>query len=110
MLFIAKPEENPVRAHGHPSCSGTGFAHRDDALPTPNAQLASRERELTYKVAVSAAGCHNKVRKTFDLLVIPGADHTSGGEYGDRKRWDFFVHYLLGVEPPDHNAPSYRRG
>jgi len=40
----------------------------------------------------------------FDLLVIPGADHTSGGEYGDRKRWDFFVHHLLGVEPPDRNT------
>jgi hypothetical protein len=45
-----------------------------------------------------------KAKKTFDLLVIPGADHTSGGEYGDRKRWDFFVHHLLGVEPPDRNA------
>jgi dipeptidyl aminopeptidase/acylaminoacyl peptidase len=45
-----------------------------------------------------------KAKKTFDLLVIPGADHTSGGEYGDRKRWDFFVHQLLGVEPPDRNA------
>jgi dipeptidyl aminopeptidase/acylaminoacyl peptidase len=45
-----------------------------------------------------------KAKKTFDLLVIPGADHTSGGEYGDRKRWDFFVHNLLGKEPPDRNA------
>ena len=45
-----------------------------------------------------------KAKKTFDLLVIPGADHTSGGEYGERKRWDFFVHHLHGVEPPDRNA------
>ncbi len=45
-----------------------------------------------------------KAKKSFDLLVIPGADHTSGGEYGDRKRWDFFVHHLLGVEPPDRNG------
>jgi dipeptidyl aminopeptidase/acylaminoacyl peptidase len=47
-----------------------------------------------------------KAKKTFDLLVIPGADHTSGGEYGDRKRWDFFVHHLLGKEPPDRNATA----
>ena len=45
-----------------------------------------------------------KANKTFDLLVIPGAGHTSGGPYGDRKRNDFFVHHLLGVEPPDRNA------
>jgi dipeptidyl aminopeptidase/acylaminoacyl peptidase len=44
-----------------------------------------------------------KANKTFDLLVIPGAGHTNGGIYGDRKRYDFFVHHLLGVEPPDWN-------
>jgi dienelactone hydrolase len=45
-----------------------------------------------------------KAHKYFDLLVIPGADHTSGGPYGDLKRWDYFVHNLLGVEPPNRNA------
>jgi dipeptidyl aminopeptidase/acylaminoacyl peptidase len=38
--------------------------------------------------------------KNFDLLVIPNADHTSGGAYGDHKRFDFFVHHLRGLEPP----------
>jgi dipeptidyl aminopeptidase/acylaminoacyl peptidase len=47
-----------------------------------------------------------KSKKTFDLLYIPGADHGSGGDYGERKRWDFFVHNLLGTEPPDRNAPA----
>jgi len=42
--------------------------------------------------------------KYFDLLVIPGAGHTSGGAYGERKRFDFFVENLLGVHPPDWNA------
>ncbi|MEW6208013.1 MAG: DPP IV N-terminal domain-containing protein [Acidobacteriota bacterium] len=44
-----------------------------------------------------------KAGKKFDLLVIPGAGHTNGGPYGDRLRYDFFVHHLLGVEPPDWN-------
>src|SRR5262252_5472560 len=44
-----------------------------------------------------------KANKTFDLLVIPGAGHGPGGTYGERKRNDFFVHHLLGVEPPDWN-------
>jgi dipeptidyl aminopeptidase/acylaminoacyl peptidase len=51
-----------------------------------------------------------KAKKQFDLLVIPGADHTSGGDYGDLKRWDFFVHNLLGVEPPDRNATAKDAG
>ncbi|MDE3127743.1 MAG: DPP IV N-terminal domain-containing protein [Gemmatimonadota bacterium] len=45
-----------------------------------------------------------KANKTFDLLEIPNSDHTSGGAYGAMKRDDFFVHDLLGVEPPDRNA------
>ena len=45
-----------------------------------------------------------KANKMFDLLVIPGAGHTNGGPYGDKKRNDFFVHHLMGVEPPDRNV------
>ena len=46
-----------------------------------------------------------KAEKDFDLLVLPGMDHTGGGSYGDRKRQDFFVRHLLGAEPPDRNTP-----
>jgi dipeptidyl aminopeptidase/acylaminoacyl peptidase len=42
--------------------------------------------------------------KNFDLLVIPNADHTSGGAYGDHKRFDFFVRHLRGLEPPTWNT------
>ncbi|GBC83198.1 Prolyl tripeptidyl peptidase [bacterium HR10] len=45
-----------------------------------------------------------KANKTFDLLVLPGQGHTMGGAYGSRKMYDFFVHHLLGVEPPEWNA------
>ncbi len=44
-----------------------------------------------------------KAKKTFDLIVLPGAGHGAGGDYGERKRFDFFVHHLLGVEPPNWN-------
>jgi dipeptidyl aminopeptidase/acylaminoacyl peptidase len=44
--------------------------------------------------------------KDFDLLVLPGAGHTGGGSYGERRRRDFFVRHLLGVEPPDWNATT----
>ena len=45
-----------------------------------------------------------KANKMFDLLFIPGGGHGSGGQYGEKKRYDFFVHHLLGVEPPERNA------
>jgi dipeptidyl aminopeptidase/acylaminoacyl peptidase len=45
-----------------------------------------------------------KAGKDFDLLVVPGMGHSDGGAYGERRRRDFFVRHLLGVEPPDRNA------
>jgi dipeptidyl aminopeptidase/acylaminoacyl peptidase len=45
-----------------------------------------------------------KSDKMFDLLVIPGGGHGPGGIYGEKKRNDFFVHHLLGVEPPNWNG------
>ncbi|HEX9699688.1 MAG TPA: DPP IV N-terminal domain-containing protein [Acidobacteriota bacterium] len=42
--------------------------------------------------------------KPFDLLVIPGAGHTSGGDYGQHKRYDYFVEHLHGIRPPAWSA------
>jgi dipeptidyl aminopeptidase/acylaminoacyl peptidase len=44
-----------------------------------------------------------KAKKDFDLLVLPGMGHSSGGEYGERRRRDFFVEHLINVSPPDWN-------
>ena len=41
-----------------------------------------------------------KAGKDFELVLITGAHHTMGGDYGDHKRYDFFVRNLLGVNPP----------
>lgn len=45
-----------------------------------------------------------KANKDFELVIIPNKDH--GGVYYHpyfmRKRWDFFVKYLMGVEPPKY--------
>jgi dipeptidyl aminopeptidase/acylaminoacyl peptidase len=50
-----------------------------------------------------------KANKTFSLLVVPGAGHGTRGpnaEYTERNLDDFFVHNLLGQEPPDWNGSS----
>jgi len=42
-----------------------------------------------------------KANKDFDLLMLPNRKHGFGNEpYMVRRRWDYFVRYLLGAEPP----------
>lgn len=41
-----------------------------------------------------------KAGKDFELVVIPGAHHTMGEDFGEHKRYDFFVRNLHGVNPP----------
>ncbi|MBT1685973.1 S9 family peptidase [Dawidia soli] len=41
-----------------------------------------------------------KANKDFELVTVPGMGHSGGGEFGERKRWDFFVRHLLQREPP----------
>ena len=43
-----------------------------------------------------------KANKTFDLVVFPQAQHAYGPDasYMTRRRWDYFVRHLAGVEPP----------
>jgi dipeptidyl aminopeptidase/acylaminoacyl peptidase len=43
-----------------------------------------------------------KANKDFDLLMLPGEGHRYGeaSSYMTRRRWDYFVRYLLGAEPP----------
>jgi len=42
-----------------------------------------------------------KAKKDFELVIVPGIGHSGGGEFGERKRRDFFVKSLLGVDPPE---------
>jgi dipeptidyl aminopeptidase/acylaminoacyl peptidase len=44
-----------------------------------------------------------KANKDFDLLMLPNRAH-GYGEYSDymtRRRWDYFVRYLMGGQPPE---------
>ncbi|MBZ5497799.1 MAG: S9 family peptidase [Acidobacteriia bacterium] len=43
-----------------------------------------------------------KANKDFDLLLLPNQAHGYGNmsSYMMRRRWDYFVKWLLGVEPP----------
>ncbi len=52
-----------------------------------------------------------KANKDFDLIMLPNRGHGFGNEpYMVRRRWDYFVRYLLGAEPPQgyelHSRPA----
>ncbi len=47
-----------------------------------------------------------KANKHFDMLFIPGQNHGVGVLAPQHYLQDYFVHYLLGVEPPDWNHVS----
>lgn len=53
-----------------------------------------------------------KANKNFDMLLVPNMYHGEGGNpYLIRRRWDYFVEHLLGVEPPkDFQIPRRRGG
>lgn len=48
-----------------------------------------------------------KADRNFDLLVLPDTPHMSGryAAYITRRRWDYFVRYLMGATPPGDAAP-----
>jgi alpha-galactosidase len=64
-----------------------------------------------------------KANKNFDMLLVPNMFHGESGDhalYLVRRRWDYFVQYLLGVTPPKNfeikedrppgRSPRRRRG
>ena len=55
--------------------------------------------ESTYRFADALI----KAGKTYDFLMVPGMGHSDGGPYGRKRKRDYFVKYLLGVDPPDRN-------
>ena len=48
--------------------------------------------------------------KDFDLIMLPNRGHGFGNEpYMMRRRWDYFVRHLLGVEPPEYTIGARGR-
>jgi dipeptidyl aminopeptidase/acylaminoacyl peptidase len=58
------------------------------------------DRNVDPSSTMQVANALVKADKDFDLLVVPGAGHGAAeSPYGNRRRMDFFVRNLLGVEP-----------
>ncbi|WP_283134131.1 S9 family peptidase [Rhizohabitans arisaemae] len=50
-----------------------------------------------------------RANRDFDLLLVPGADHTMAvhGAYTTRRRWDYLVRHLMGAEPPPYEIAEF---
>jgi dipeptidyl aminopeptidase/acylaminoacyl peptidase len=58
------------------------------------------DRNVDPSSTMQVAGALIKADKDFDLLVVPGGGHGAAeSPYGNRRRMDFFVRNLMGVEP-----------
>jgi len=55
---------------------------------------------MTYQVANALIAAN----KTFDFLILPDRGHGLSEPYVIRRRWDYFVEHLLGLDPP----PDYQ--
>ncbi|MFO7862941.1 MAG: DPP IV N-terminal domain-containing protein [Salinivirgaceae bacterium] len=90
----------PIGKH-YDECSNVSNAH----LLQGNLMLIVGEMDDNVDPAstMQVADALIKAKKDFELVVLPGVNHTLGGEYGERKRRDFFVKHLLGEQPPRWN-------
>ena len=62
--------------------------------------VGEMDRNVDPASTLQVANALIRADKDFDLVVIPGGGHGSGGgDYGKRRQMDFFVRHLMGVEP-----------
>ena len=86
--------------NGNGEMTGTTWVTESGFLETPILITNTHSVGVVRDATVAWQAQKNKANKDFDFLMIPNMGHSMGGEYGERKRRDFFVRHLLGVEPP----------
>lgn len=61
----------------------------------------SMDTNVPFYSTLLVADALIKANKDFDLIIFPNRGHGFGNEpYMVRRRWDYFVKHLMGVEPP----------
>jgi dipeptidyl aminopeptidase/acylaminoacyl peptidase len=100
----------PVEAH-YEAQSNVTLAHRlrGKLLLT----VGELDRNVDPASTMQVVDALIKADKDFEMLAVPGAGHGVGERpYAKRRRADFFVRHLLGVEPrwepadPSETMPS----
>ena len=85
---------------------GPHYEEQSNATLAPKLQgklmliVGEMDQNVDPASTMQVVGALVKANKDFDLLVIPGKGHGAAETpYGNRRRQDFFVRHLLGVEP-----------
>lgn len=89
----------PIGEH-YEAQSNLALAHRLEG------HLLLAHGDIDENVPVSAtirmADALIEANRDFDLIIMPNQPHGFGNHpYFTRRRWDYFVEHLLGVEPPE---------
>jgi dipeptidyl-peptidase-4 len=94
-----------------------GYPVQDDYAPQSNVTMADRlqghllvehgdiDDNVHPVETIRFVDALMKANKNFDMLFVPNMFHGESGEhalYLVRRRWDYFVQYLLGVTPPSN--------
>ncbi len=67
------------------------------------------DRNVDPASTMQVVSALNKADKDFDLIVVPGAGHGAGeSPYGRRRRTEFFMRHLMGIEPVRQPEPPRR--
>jgi dipeptidyl aminopeptidase/acylaminoacyl peptidase len=87
----------PIGPH-YAACANVTYANqlRGNLLLMVGEMDDNVDPASTYQLADALI----KANKDFELVVLPNQGHTSGGDFGERKRRDFFVRHLLKQNPP----------
>jgi dipeptidyl aminopeptidase/acylaminoacyl peptidase len=93
--------KNPDGTDNYDAEANQNFAHqlRGKLLLAHGTMDANVPPYNTYLVVDALI----KANKDFDLIMFPNAGHGYGaaGNYMMRRRWDYFVRWLLDSQPPD---------
>jgi dipeptidyl aminopeptidase/acylaminoacyl peptidase len=88
---------------------GPHYAEQSNVTLAPRLQgkllltVGELDRNVDPASTMQVVNALIKANKDFELVVFPGANHGAGeSPYGRRRRQDFFVRHLLGVEPRSH--------
>ncbi|MHC4299128.1 MAG: prolyl oligopeptidase family serine peptidase [Planctomycetota bacterium] len=82
---------HPVGPH-YAECSNIDNAHRLEGKLM--LIVGEMDRNVPPESTMRFVDALIKADKDFDLIVVPGAGHGSGGSYGRRRMYDFFVRHL----------------
>jgi dipeptidyl aminopeptidase/acylaminoacyl peptidase len=87
--------------------NGTNYDGQENARLAANLKgrlllaYGDMDDNVSPALTVQLIDALTKANKDYDLIVIPNGNHRfSVNPYFNRRRWDYFVKHLLGVEPP----------